>query len=177
MHGAAFFLHLHLVGQLGGQLQPHTVRVKKVNAFENMVVGHAQHGNALGLKPGFHGLQLGHGVDAKRNVIHPQRRIGRWQRGLVVTQVKKRNERTVLQPEEKVGVGAVFTGTRHDVALDDVKQRQAQDVLIKMPCFLGIFGTVGVMVQLLDGGRRGQLVKGCHFLSFFTVYLFVTSSL
>ena len=159
MHRRAVLVHLRLVGQLRRQLQPDPVRVKKVNALENIVVGHAQHFYAVSLKSGFHRLQIRNAVYPKRNMVDPQGRVGRRQCRLVIAEVKKRDERTIPEPKEKVGVWAVFTSARHVVALDNVVQRQTEDVFIKMPGFLGIARAVGVVVQLLDG-RRGRQT-GC----------------
>jgi hypothetical protein len=86
-------------------------------------------------------------------VVDPQRGVGRGQGGFVIAQVEEGDERAVLQAEEKVGVRAVFTRAGHHIALDDVVQRQAQDVFVEVPGFLGILGPVGVVVQLVD--RRG----------------------
>ena len=55
-----------------------------------------------------------------------------------------------------MGVGAVFARGRHIVALDDVVERQAGDVLVEVPRLFRIARLVGVVVQL-DGGGRWQL--------------------
>ena len=122
-----------------------------------MVVGHPQHFHAVRLQPGLGVFQLLLGVDAERDVVDPQRGVGRGQRRFVVAQVKKCDERAVQQAEEKVGVRAVFPRAGHVVALDDVVQRQTQDVFVEVPGFFGVAGLVGVVVQLLHGSGRGQV--------------------
>ncbi len=76
--------------------------------------------------------------------------LGAGLRGHVVAQVEEGDERAVLQAEEEVRVGAVLAGAGHMIALDDVVQRQAQDVFVEVPRLLGVARAVGVMVQLLD---------------------------
>ena len=158
MGGLAFFHHLHLVGQLGRELQPDAVGVEEVDAFENVVVGHAQHFNAPGLQAGLGVFQLLDRVDAEADVVDPLGRVGAGQRRFVVAQIEEGDERAVLQAEEEVGVGAVLAGAGDVVALDDVEQREAQQVFVEMARFFGVFGLVGEMVQLLDGrwGRQGR---------------------
>ena len=95
-------------------------------------------------------------VDAKSDVVDPGRRVWRSLGDLIVAEVEKRDEGAILQAEEKVGVGAVLAGAGYMVALDDVIERQAQDVLIEMPGFLGIAGPVREVVQLLHRGRCRQ---------------------
>ena len=104
----------------------------------------------------FHVLEGLHRIDAKRDVVDPHRRVGRGQCRLVIAQVEKRDERSVLQAEKEVRVRAVLARAGHHVALDDVIERQAQDVFVEMPRLLGIPGALGVVVQLLDGRGRGQ---------------------
>ena len=50
-------------------------------------------------------------------------------------------------------VRAVFPRAGYMIALDDVVQRQAQNILVKMPRLFGVFGAVGVVVQPEDGRR------------------------
>src|SRR5690606_28826679 len=92
----------------------------------------------------------------KRDVVHPQWRVGRRQWLDVVAQVKERDERAILQPKEEMRVRAIFARAGHVVALDDVIERQAQNVFVEMPRLLGIARLVGVVVQLLNGSRGGQ---------------------
>ena len=81
--------------------------------------------------------------------------LGDGQGGLVVTQVKERDERAVLQAEEEVRVRAVFAGAGHHVALDDVVQRQTQDVLVKLPRLLGILARGRRSGAVAAPGRGG----------------------
>ena len=74
----------------------------------------------------------------------------------ITAKIKKRDERTILQSEKNVGVWAVFAGAGDMVTLDDVVQRQTQNIFVKMTRFFCVFCAVGVMVQLLDGRRCGQ---------------------
>ncbi|MCY1556575.1 hypothetical protein D9M68_933350 [compost metagenome] len=127
-----------------------------------MVVGHAQHLDAVGLQAGLGVFQLFDGVDTKADVVDPLGRVGAGQGGLVVAEVEEGDERTVLQAEEEVGVGAVLAGAGHEVALDDVVERQTQDVFVEAARFFGVARAVGVVVKLLDGGRRGQGGDGGH---------------
>jgi hypothetical protein len=89
--------------------------------------------------------------------------------GLVIAEVEKRDERTILQPEEEVRVGAVFAGAGHVIALDDVVQRQAQDVFVEVACFLGVPRAVSDVVQLVDrhGSGDGDVLQNSgHDISF-----------
>jgi len=96
------------------------------------------------------------GVHAEGDVVDPQRRVGRGQGLFVIADVEEGDERTILQAKEEVRVGAVLARAGHVVALDDVIERQAQDVLVEVAGLLGIAGLVGVVVQLLHGGGRWQ---------------------
>ena len=88
----AFACHLHLVGQLGRQLQADAVGVEEVDALEDVVVGHAQHFHAVGLQPGLGVFQLLHAVHAEGDVVDPQRGVGGWQGFFVVADVKEGDE-------------------------------------------------------------------------------------
>ena len=157
-HGTVFG-HLFFVGHLCRQFQADAVGVEEINALEDVVVGHPQYFHAVGLQAGLGVFQLLHGVHAKGDVVDPQGGVGRGLGLDVIAQVKEGDERAVLQAEEEVGVGAVLARAGHIVALDDVVQRQAQDVFVEMARFLRIPGFVGVVVQLLNGGWRRQC--GC----------------
>ena len=50
VHIQAFFGHLCWGAGLNGQLHANTIGVKEINAFKDMVVGHAEHLNAVGLQ-------------------------------------------------------------------------------------------------------------------------------
>ena len=138
--------HLKFIGQLCGELKSHAIRVKEINAFKDVMICHPQHLKAIRLKPRFHVQQRLHRVHAKRDVVDPQRRIGRRLRGLIIAQVKKSDAGAVLQPKKQMGIRAMLAGAGHDIALDDVVQRQTQNVFVKMPRFLRIAAAVGVMV-------------------------------
>jgi len=69
---------------------------------------------------------------------------------LYFEEIEEGDERSVLQPEEEVRVRAVLARARHDIALDDVVQGQAEDVLVEAARFLGVAGTVGHVVQRFD---------------------------
>ncbi len=61
-----------------------------------------------------------------------------------------------------MGVGAVLAGAGDVVALDDVIERQAQDVFVEAAGLLRVPRAVGVLVQLLERGRRRQAgQRGC----------------
>ncbi|MNT37947.1 hypothetical protein D3C72_1741140 [compost metagenome] len=124
--------------------------------MKDVVVRYAQHLDAVGFQALLGVLQLLHRVHAKSDVVDPQRRVRRGLCLHVVAQVEEGDERAVLEAKEEVRVGAVFARAGHVVALDDVVQRQAQDVFVELARFLGVACLVGVVVQLLDGGRRGQ---------------------
>jgi hypothetical protein len=162
VRGLAFLQHLERIGELRGELQADAVGVEEIDALEDVVVGHAQHLDAAGLQPGLGVFQLLLGVHAEADVVDPFRRVGAGQRGLVVAKVEEGDEGAVLQAEEEVRVRAVLAGAGHVVALDDVVQRQAQDVLVEAACFLRVFRAVGVVVQLLDGCGCGQGGGGRH---------------
>ena len=67
-----------------------------------------------------------------------------------------------------MGVGAIFAGAGNVIALNDVVQRQPEDVFVEMPGLFRIFGPVGKVVQLLhrrrcwQGGRGGVQAWGSH---------------
>ena len=88
----AFFVHGLFAACLNGQFKSDAIGVKEVNALKDMVIGHAQHVNAVSLQPGFGALEFIDGVDPERNVIDPGGRVGGGQRRLVVSQVKKSDE-------------------------------------------------------------------------------------
>jgi hypothetical protein len=72
---------------------------------------------------------------------------------LVVSQVKKGDEGAVQQSKEKMRVGAILASARHMIALNDVVQRQTQNVFIKMSRLFCIPGAISVMMQLLYVSR------------------------
>ena len=157
MHIFALFGHLRGCTRLHCQFQSNAIGVKEINALENMVVGHPQHLNAVGMQTLFGVFQLQLGVHAKRNVVDPNRGVGRGQGCGVVAEVKKSNEGAVLKAKEEMRVRAIFSCGGHMIALDDVVQRQTQNVLIKVASFFRVFGPVGIVVQLLNGGWGRQV--------------------
>ncbi len=148
--------HVLLVGQLGGQLEPDAVRVEEIDALEDVVVGHAEHLDAVRLQAGLGVFQFLDRIDAEGDVVDPGGRVGGGLGFHIVAQVEEGDEGAVPQTEEEVRVGAVFASAGHVVALDDVVERQAEDVFVEMPRFFRVACAVGVVVQLLHGGGRGQ---------------------
>jgi hypothetical protein len=71
----AFFVHGLFAARLNGQFKTDAIGVKEVNALKDMVIGHAQHLNAMGLQPRFGALEFLDGVDPERNVIDPSWRV------------------------------------------------------------------------------------------------------
>ena len=128
-----------------------------------MVVSDTQHLDAMGLESLFGVFQLKHRVHAKSNVVDPQRGVGRRKCRGVVSEVKKSDERSVLKSKEKMRVGAIFTRRWHVIALDDVIKGQSQNVFVKVPGFLRILGSIGIVMQLLHTRRWRQCagVKIC----------------
>ena len=150
----ALLQHLEFIGQLRREFKADAIGVKEINAFENVVVGDAQHFILFGLQAGFHVDQGLHVVHPKGDVVDPIGGVGRRQGTLVVAQIKKGDKGAILQAEKYVRVRAVFAGAGHNVTLDDVVERQAQNIFVKVPCGLGVNTAVGVVVQLLN--RRGR---------------------
>src|SRR5260221_12499949 len=113
-------------------------------------------------------LQFLDGVHAEGDVVDPQRRVGRGQGLFVVADVEEGDERPILQAEEEVRVGAVLARAGHVVALDDVIERQAQDVLVEvagLPPPPGPFGGGGGAVAAGGGGGGGEGGGGAGWLS------------
>jgi hypothetical protein len=71
----------------------------------------------------------------------------------VVAQVEEGDVRAVAHLEKDVHVGAVLARARHVVALDDVGQRQAQQVFVEMAGFFAVAAAPGEVVQPAHGGR------------------------
>ena len=88
-----------------------------------------------------------HRADVERQVVHPRGSIRRRIAGEVVAEVEERDERAVAHLEEDVDIGTVFAGRRHVVFLDDVRERQPQDVLVELAGLLRIAAAVREMVQ------------------------------
>ena len=110
----------------------------------------------MGFEPGHGVFQFTHMVDPKGNVIDPCRCVGRGGCGLVVSQVKKSDEGTILQAKKNVRVWAVLARAGHMVTLDDVVERQTQNIFIKMPRLFSVACAVSAVVQLLNGHGRWQ---------------------
>ena len=53
MCGLALGQHLELVGQLGREFEADAVRIEEVDALEDVVVGHAQHLDAMRLQAAY----------------------------------------------------------------------------------------------------------------------------
>ena len=149
----AFFLHLHFRSELRSQLETNTVRVEEIDRLENMVVGDAKHFNAVRFQPRLQSRQLFDGINAQRDVVDPLGGVRRFFGGDVVAQIEESDARAVSHAKEDVRVRAVLAGRRHDVTLNDVIQRQPEDVLVKMPCFFRVLAAVRKVVQPVD--RRG----------------------
>ena len=54
-----------------------------------------------------------------------------------------------------MGVRAILTGAGHVITLDDVVQRETQNIFIKVARLLRVFGSVRVVMQALDGRGAG----------------------
>ena len=127
------------------------------------MIGHNQHFNAFKLQAHLHRFKICDCVYPEGNRVDPYRRVRGSQGRLVIAQVKNCDERAIIQAKENVHVGAVLASARCMVSLDDVPQRQAQSVFVKMPGFFGIFGPVGAAMQLLyrrGGGRWAAMTSG-----------------
>ena len=153
----AFLLHCLHRGDLIRQLEPHAVGVKKVNALKDVVISHTDNIDTVCLQTGFHRRQICECGYRKCDVVDPSRRIGRGQRGFVVTKVEKCNVRAITQAKEEMGVGAILAGAGHVITLDDVVQRESQNVFIKVARLFRVFGSIRVVMQALDGRRAGDL--------------------
>ncbi len=160
MSGQTLFVHGLFAACLNRQFEPNTIRVKEIDAFEHMVIGHAQDLNAVGLQTDLGILKLRLGVYSKGDVVDPNRGVGGGKSGFIIPQIEKCNEGAVHESEEKVRVGAIFSCAWHVVTLDNVVKRQAQNVFVKMTRLFCILGAVSIMVQLLDGGSLGQGAQG-----------------
>ena len=116
---------MHLFGRrdLRTQFQTNAIGIEKINTFENTVIGDAQHFNAMRLQACFAVFQCLDTFHTERDVVDPRRCIGRGQGSGVVAQIKKSDERSVIQPEKEMGVGTVFARAGHMVALNQMVKR------------------------------------------------------
>jgi hypothetical protein len=89
--------------------------------------------------------------DLQREMVHPTRRVRRWQWSLAVAEIEEGDERSVPHLEKDVRVGAILTRGGDVVLLDDVRERQAEQILIEMPGLFRIAASVREVVQSLDG--------------------------
>ena len=101
----------------------------------------------------------------QREVVDPGRRVGRGLGGVVVAEVEEGDVRAVAHLEEDVDVGAVLAGRRHVVRLDQVDQRQAEQVLVEVPGFLRVAAAPGEVVEAADGRHRSRVRRHVLLLS------------
>ncbi len=149
-----FLLGLLDVGgraQLVRELEAVAVRVEEVDRLDEVVVGHADHGNAVRLEAGLGALHFLDAVHAQRDVVHPGWRVRRGIGREVVAEIEERDIGAVAHLEKQVNVGAVLLRARHVVGLDDVHERQAEDILVEMPRLFAVAALDGPVMQALDG--------------------------
>jgi hypothetical protein len=135
-----------VVAVLGGELDDIAVRVAKVDRVDEAVVGDAAHLDARRLALCQHPLQA-FVIDLQGNVqvvvvlrLEVERAVGR---------LEESEARAVVHAIEAVqhGGAPAALGLAND---EGVGERQAEEILVEAPRFLGVPAAIGVVVKTLD---------------------------
>src|SRR5664279_1596424 len=135
------------------ELEADAVRVEKVDRFDDVVVGDADHFHAGRVEPRLRLAQRLDRIDAQGNVVDPRRRVRRRIGRDVVAEVEEGKARAVGHAKEDVHIGAVLARARHPVGADHVHEGQAEHVFVEGSRFLAVAAAPGEVMKAADGNE------------------------
>ena len=140
----------------GGDFEAQAVGVEEIDRAHEFMIDQRRRLDAMRGEPLAHRFYILDRIGLDREMLHPVGRVRRRRGHFVTAKIEKGDVGAVPHFKEKMDIGGLFAGARHALGHHAIDQRQAENILVEMPRFLGIAARIGEMIQAIQRTRVGH---------------------